>query len=92
MALSPDGEASRASIVELVRKREQAVGRDARIRNGFRAMLTTNGPVIDYLIGLDDEGWRVWIDLQDLIAGALKGAGGIDVIEAAADDLDILAN
>lgn len=89
--MSPNGQATRQAIVDLVRTREQRIGgRDARIRNGYRAMLTSTGPVVEYLTGLDEDGWATWLELQRLIAQALSGGGGYDALEAAADDLDVL--
>lgn len=92
MPLSTKGQATRAAIVELLQKREARIGRDGRLRNGLRAMLVSSGPVVEYLSGLDDDGWATWIELQRLIGEAYKGVGGLDAIEAAADDLDILAD
>lgn len=92
MPLSAKGEATRAAIVGLLQEREARIGRDGRLRNGLRSMLVSSGPVVEYLSGLDDDGWATWVELQRLIAEAYKGAGGIDALEAAADDLDVLAD
>lgn len=92
MPLSAKGQATRAAIVELLQQREARIGRDARLRNGLRSMLVSTGPVVEYLRGLDDDGWTTWVELQRLIGVAMSGAGGLDAIEAAADDLDVLAD
>ena len=92
MAMSANDESTRQAIVDLVRERETRIGRDARLRNGLRAMLVSTGPVIEYLRGLDGDGWATWLELQRLIGGAMSGAGGLDAIEAAADDLGVLAD
>jgi len=100
--MSEKGELTRQSIVQLIENREarcsasgprgSAAYRDKRIRGALATMLSREKPAesaISQLVGLDEDGWQTWIELQQWIAHAMKGNGGFDAIEAACEELGI---
>lgn len=104
MGLSKRGEQTRQNIVQLINDREErcsmngprgsAPYRDQRIRGALATMLSRSQPqesAISQLVGLDQDGWETWVELQQWIGRAMMGGGGIDAIEAACADLGIEA-
>jgi len=102
MQLSERGELTRQSIVQLIQNREQYLAgnapsggykpTDRRIRGALETMLSRSASdqsVVSQLVGLDDNGWQTWIELQQWLGYALRGNGGIDAIEAACADLGL---
>jgi hypothetical protein len=102
MQLSEQGELTRQSIVQLIENREEYLAgnaprggyrpTDRRIRGALEAMLSRSASdqsVVFRLVGLDDNGWQTWIELQQWLAYALRGNGGFDALEAACEDLGL---